>query len=41
MAVIAHYINRGQRLDDLLALTTVERLFFLAAWELEAEGYGE
>ena len=41
LAVIAHYINRGQRLDDLLALTTTERLFFLAAWELEAEGYGE
>jgi hypothetical protein len=35
--VIAHYLNRGHSLDELLGLTALELQFFLAAWELEVE----
>jgi len=35
--VIAHYLNCGHSLDELLNLSSLEMTFFLAAWEMEAE----
>ncbi len=35
--MIAHYLNRGHSLEELLQLSTLEQAFFLAAWELEVE----
>ena len=35
--MIAHYINRGHSLKEMLSLTMLERIFFRAAWEIEAE----
>lgn len=35
--LIAHYINLGHSLEELLSLSAVEREFFAAAWELETE----
>ena len=35
--LIAHYLGRGHTLDELMNLTTLEREFFIAAWELEEE----
>lgn len=41
MALIAHYINKGHSLDELLKLTAVEKAFFLAAWECEIENFSK
>ena len=35
--MIAHYINRGHSLEEMLSLTYLERMFFMAAWEIEVE----
>jgi hypothetical protein len=35
--VIAHYINLGHSLEEMLSLSSLERAFFLAAWEIEQE----
>ena len=35
--MIAHYINRGHSLEEMVSLSHMERLFFLAAWEIEVE----
>ena len=35
--MIAHYINRGHSLEEMLSLSNLERMFFLAAWEIEVE----
>lgn len=35
--MIAHYINRGHSLEEMLSLSYLERIFFLAALEIEAE----
>lgn len=35
--MIAHYINRGHSLEEMLSLSDLERTFFLAAWEIELE----
>lgn len=35
--MIAHYINKGHSLEEMLSLSHLERLFFLAAWEIESE----
>lgn len=35
--MIAHYLNRGHRLEELLGMSFLERMFLLAAWELEVE----
>lgn len=35
--MIAHYINRGHSMEEMLSLTMLERIFFRAAWEIEAE----
>lgn len=35
--LIAHYLGRGHTLDELLSLSSLEREFFIAAWELEEE----
>ena len=35
--MIAHYINRGHSLEEMLSLSNLERTFFLAAWEIELE----
>ena len=35
--MIAHYINRGHILEEMLSLTMLERVFFRAAWEIETE----
>lgn len=37
MSVIAHYLNCGHSLDELVNLTLTERAFYQAAWELEIE----
>ena len=37
LAVIAHYLNRGHSLEELLGMTFLERMFLLAAWELEVD----
>ena len=39
--MIAHYINRGHSLDELVNLTPLECQFFLCAWELEEERKAE
>lgn len=35
--MIAHYINRGHSLEEMVSLSHLERLFFRAAWEIEVE----
>lgn len=35
--MIAHYINRGHSLEEMLSLSNLERIFFRAAWEIERE----
>ncbi len=35
--MIAHYINRGHSLEEMLSLNMLERIFFRAAWEIETE----
>lgn len=35
--MIAHYLQLGHPLSELLALTPLELMFFAAAWELEEE----
>ena len=35
--MIAHYINRGHSLEEMLSLSYLERMFFMAAWEIEVE----
>ena len=35
--MIAHYVNRGHSLWEMLSLTMMERVFFRAAWEIETE----
>jgi len=35
--VIAHYLSKGHSLEELVNLSTSERLFFQAAWEVELE----
>ena len=35
--MIAHYINRGHSLEEMLSLNMLERIFFRAAWEIEVE----
>lgn len=37
LELIAHYINRGHTLDELLNLSYAEKEFFAAAWEVERE----
>lgn len=37
MELIAHYINRGHTLNELLDLSYTEKEFFAAAWEVERE----
>ena len=37
LATIAHYISRGQRLEDLVNATPLELKFYRIAWELELE----
>ena len=39
-ALIAHYIGRGYSLRELLELSALEKAFFGAAMELEAEEIG-
>lgn len=40
LAMIAHYLQRGHSLDELLGLSASERLFFHASAELELEALG-
>ena len=35
--MIAHYINRGHSLEEMLSLTMLERVFFRTAWAIETE----
>jgi hypothetical protein len=35
--VIAHYLGKGHTLEELVNLTSSERLFYMAAWEAELE----
>ena len=35
--MIAHYLQLGHPLAELLALTPLELMFFAAAWEIEDE----
>ncbi|WP_277102727.1 hypothetical protein [Clostridium phoceensis] len=35
--MIAHYLNRGHSLEELLGMNFLERMFLLAAWELEVD----
>ena len=35
--MIAHYINWGHSLEEMLSLSYLERMFFIAAWEIEVE----
>ena len=35
--MIAHYLNRGHSLEELLGMSFLERMFLLAAWELEVD----
>jgi len=37
LSLIAHYLNRGHSLEELLSLSPAEKLFFGIAWELEGE----
>lgn len=39
--MIAHYINRGHSLEEMLSLSALERMFFQAAWELELDTWKE
>ena len=37
MALLAHYINKGHSLEYLLNIKGYDRLFFIAAMEVESE----
>ena len=37
MSLIAHYLNLGHSLDEMLSLSPTERMFYGIAWELEEE----
>lgn len=37
LSVIAHYINCGYRPEELIEMSYLRKVFFLAAWELEVE----
>jgi len=35
--MIAHYLQCGQKLEDLVNLSSYEKLFYMAAMEIELE----
>lgn len=35
--MIAHYLQCGHKLDDLLNLSSIEKCFYMAAMEIEQE----
>lgn len=41
MSLIAHYINRGHTLEEMVHLTELEKQFYLASLNLEVEMLGE